>query len=159
MSNTDDRIAFGAFDLHDLQAAFTRPVFRHHLVQNWIPALTDVQAKLSAGLPVRIAEVGCGTGQATRSLAALGCMVTAVELGERMARVARQRLAQFANDIKNRPVTPTELMQAGDPATPVNAPASSMERSTCVSAARFRTARGVWSAKTRAIAARSAMSA
>ena len=34
-------------------------------------------------------------------------------------------LIQFANDTNNHPVTPTQLMQAGDPATPVNAPASS----------------------------------
>lgn len=32
---------------------------------------------------------------------------------------------QFANDPSNHVVTPTKLMQAGDPATPVNAPASS----------------------------------
>ena len=62
-------VAFGAFDLHDLQAAFTRPVFRHHLVQNWIPALPGVQAKLSAGAPLRIAEVGCGTGVAALTIA------------------------------------------------------------------------------------------
>ena len=41
--------AFGLFDLHDLQAAFTRPVFVNHLTQNWLPALPDVQAKLDAG--------------------------------------------------------------------------------------------------------------
>jgi secreted PhoX family phosphatase len=34
-------------------------------------------------------------------------------------------LIQFANDSANHPVTPTVLMQAGDPATPVNAPATS----------------------------------
>jgi secreted PhoX family phosphatase len=34
-------------------------------------------------------------------------------------------LMQFANDSKNQPVTPTVLMQAGDPATPVNAPTTS----------------------------------
>ena len=34
-------------------------------------------------------------------------------------------LMQFANDTNNHAVTPTQLMQAGDPATPVNAPASS----------------------------------
>ncbi len=32
---------------------------------------------------------------------------------------------QFANDKHNQPVTPTLLMQAGDPATPLNAPATS----------------------------------
>ena len=34
-------------------------------------------------------------------------------------------LIQFANNAKNQPVTPTLLMQAGDPATPLNAPATS----------------------------------
>jgi secreted PhoX family phosphatase len=34
-------------------------------------------------------------------------------------------LMQFANDARNQPVVPTPLMRAGDPATPVNAPATS----------------------------------
>ena len=42
-----------------------------------------------------ILEVGCGTGQATRSLAALGYHVTAVEAGPDMAALARRRLARF----------------------------------------------------------------
>jgi SAM-dependent methyltransferase len=42
-----------------------------------------------------VLEVGCGTGQATRSLAALGCSVTAIEPGAQMAALARQRLATF----------------------------------------------------------------
>lgn len=61
--------AFGLFDLHDVQAAFTRPVFINHLTQNWLPALPDVQAKLDAGSPVRIAEVGCGEGLAAVTIA------------------------------------------------------------------------------------------
>lgn len=44
-----------------------------------------------------VLEVGCGTGQATRSLAALGLSVTAVEAGPGMAAVARERLAGFSN--------------------------------------------------------------
>jgi SAM-dependent methyltransferase len=44
-----------------------------------------------------VLEVGCGTGQATRSLAAFGCSVTAVELGPGMAALARQRLATAPN--------------------------------------------------------------
>jgi SAM-dependent methyltransferase len=39
-----------------------------------------------------VLEVGCGTGQATGSLARLGCSVTAVEPGAGMAALARQRL-------------------------------------------------------------------
>lgn len=59
---TGEGVAFGAFDLHDVQAAFTRPVFVNHLTQSWLPGLPDVQAKLDSGSPVRIAEVGCGEG-------------------------------------------------------------------------------------------------
>ncbi|HEX3782826.1 MAG TPA: methyltransferase domain-containing protein [Pseudonocardiaceae bacterium] len=44
-----------------------------------------------------VLEVGCGTGQATRSLAALGCSVTAVEPGADLAALARQRIATFGN--------------------------------------------------------------
>jgi SAM-dependent methyltransferase len=44
-----------------------------------------------------VLEVGCGTGQATRSLAALRCSVTAIEPGEGMAALARQRIAAFGN--------------------------------------------------------------
>ena len=44
-----------------------------------------------------VLEVGCGTGQATRSLAQLGCAVTAIEPGAEMADMARQRLARFPN--------------------------------------------------------------
>lgn len=58
-------------------------------------------ADLAARTGVRerspVLEVGCGTGQATRSLAALGCAVTAVEPGAALAALARQRLAAFGD--------------------------------------------------------------
>ena len=44
-----------------------------------------------------VLEVGCGTGQATRDLASLGCSVTAVERGPGMAAVASERLRDFSN--------------------------------------------------------------
>src|SRR4051812_42004360 len=44
-----------------------------------------------------VLEVGCGTGQATRSLAALGCAVTAIEPGAEMAALARERTAACRN--------------------------------------------------------------
>lgn len=44
-----------------------------------------------------ILEVGCGTGQATRSLAALGCSVTALEPGEALAALARDRVREYPN--------------------------------------------------------------
>ncbi|BCJ62589.1 methyltransferase type 11 [Micromonospora endophytica] len=44
-----------------------------------------------------VLEVGCGTGQATRSLAALGCPVTAVEPGAAMVALARRQLASHSH--------------------------------------------------------------
>jgi 2-polyprenyl-3-methyl-5-hydroxy-6-metoxy-1,4-benzoquinol methylase len=61
--------SFGAFELHGIQAAFTRPVFVNHLAQTWLPALPDVQAKLTKGERVRIAEIGCGEGLAAITIA------------------------------------------------------------------------------------------
>jgi SAM-dependent methyltransferase len=57
----------------------------------------DLAAITGMGRGSRVLEVGCGTGQATRSLAALGYPVTAVEPGAGMAALARERLAAFGN--------------------------------------------------------------
>jgi SAM-dependent methyltransferase len=43
----------------------------------------------------RVLEIGCGTGQATVSLAERGCRIVAVELGAGMAAVAMRNLARF----------------------------------------------------------------
>jgi SAM-dependent methyltransferase len=57
----------------------------------------DLAALTGTGDDGSVLEVGCGTGQATRSLAALGCSVTAVEPGAGMAALARRRLADLGN--------------------------------------------------------------
>lgn len=57
----------------------------------------DLVTLTGMGEGASILEVGCGTGQATRSLAALGYSVTAVEPGIGMAALARQRVAAFDN--------------------------------------------------------------
>jgi SAM-dependent methyltransferase len=57
----------------------------------------DLGAITGVGAGSSVLEVGCGTGQATRSLAALGCPVTAVEPGADMAALARRRTAAFGD--------------------------------------------------------------
>src|ERR1700758_1012032 len=42
---------------------FFRPNYRAHLIGEWIPALSDTEAKLKAG--ARVADVGCGLGTST----------------------------------------------------------------------------------------------
>ena len=57
----------------------------------------DLVAITGLGEGSSLLEVGCGTGQATGSLATLGCSVTAVEPGPAMAALARQRTAIYPN--------------------------------------------------------------
>jgi 2-polyprenyl-3-methyl-5-hydroxy-6-metoxy-1,4-benzoquinol methylase len=107
-------VEFGRFDLHDLQAAFTRPVFIHHLVQDWLPSLPEVQAKLAAGQPVRIAEVGCGEGVAALTIAAAypNAQIDGYDLDEASIRVARASAADCGVGDRVR----FEMRDAGDPA-------------------------------------------
>jgi 2-polyprenyl-3-methyl-5-hydroxy-6-metoxy-1,4-benzoquinol methylase len=84
--------AFGLFDLHDLQAAFTRPVFVNHLTQTWLPALPAIHLRLTAGEPVRIAEVGCGEGLAAITIAKAypNAAVDGYDLDEASIAIARK---------------------------------------------------------------------
>ncbi|WP_069758506.1 class I SAM-dependent methyltransferase [Streptomyces sp. LUP47B] len=60
------------------------------------PALVSEMARVAGlGPGSRVLEVAPGTGQLTRALAASGCRITAVELGDAMAAVARRQLAGF----------------------------------------------------------------
>lgn len=106
--------AFGLFDLHDIQAAFTRPVFVNHLTQSWLPALPDVQAKLNAGERVRIAEVGCGEGLAAIVIARAypNVEIDGFDLDE--ASIAAARHAAVSADVGER--VRFEVRDAADPA-------------------------------------------
>ncbi|MFJ7086389.1 class I SAM-dependent methyltransferase [Streptomyces griseus] len=64
------------------------------------PELYDDLVDLAGARPGRrVLEIGCGTGQATVPLAALGCRITAVEAGPRMAAVARRNLAEAEAEV------------------------------------------------------------
>ena len=106
--------AFGLFDLHDIQAAFTRPVFANHLTQTWLPALTDIQAKLTAGERVRIAEVGCGEGLAAITIARAypNAEIDGFDLDEASIAVARKEAAAAGVGDRAR----FEMRDAADPA-------------------------------------------
>lgn len=45
----------------------------------------------------RVLEIGCGTGQATRSLARRGYDITCIEIGESLAAIARRGLTPYPN--------------------------------------------------------------
>jgi SAM-dependent methyltransferase len=57
----------------------------------------DLADLAGLGQGSRVLEIGCGTGQATRPLAARGYSVLCVELGARLAAAARRNLTRFPN--------------------------------------------------------------
>ncbi len=59
---------YGA-DLVDGQAGTTRPQFKHLLVQEWIAAMPDIDARLRSEPGARIADIGMGLGWSSIALA------------------------------------------------------------------------------------------
>jgi SAM-dependent methyltransferase len=86
----DDRSLRCTFDRVASEYAAARPPLPPDLVDAWCAL---------AGVPAggRVLEVGCGPGEFAATLAARGLDVTCVELGARLADVARARLAPFPN--------------------------------------------------------------
>lgn len=66
------------------------------ICQEYPPQLVDEIVVLAGLKPgARILEIGCGSGQATVAFAERGYHIVAVELGERLAQLARQKLRVF----------------------------------------------------------------
>ncbi len=89
-----------------------------HVVEG-VTHLPDVPAQprrvwVRASLPALL-EVGCGTGQASSSLAALGFSVTAVEPGAGMAALARRRLRTTRRHTSVDMLSPIDYEQAHAP--------------------------------------------
>lgn len=62
----------------------------------------------------RVLEIGCGTGKATVALAARGFEITCVELGERLAAVARRNLQAYPHvEVVGAPFETWEPAQGG----------------------------------------------
>lgn len=59
---------YGA-DLHEGQAAFTRPLFSRLLVQEWLPAVPELHERLRADPPARVADLACGGGISSIAIA------------------------------------------------------------------------------------------
>jgi len=94
---TGDGIPYQTFgaDLHEGQAAFTRPMFDKLLGSQWLPAIPDIHARLQADPPARVADVACGEGFSTIAIARAyrKVLVDGVDSDEASIRAAEQHLA------------------------------------------------------------------
>jgi SAM-dependent methyltransferase len=68
---TGDGVPYAEYgaDLHEGQARFTRPMFENLLATEWLPAVPAVHARLLGDPPARVADVACGLGRSTLSIA------------------------------------------------------------------------------------------
>jgi 2-polyprenyl-3-methyl-5-hydroxy-6-metoxy-1,4-benzoquinol methylase len=56
-------------DLHEGQAAFTRPLFENLLGKEWLPAVPEIHDRLLADPPALVADVACGQGRSSIEIA------------------------------------------------------------------------------------------
>jgi hypothetical protein len=56
-------------DLHEGIARANRPMFTHLLAQEWIAAMPDIDVRLQADPPTRVADIGMGQGWSSIALA------------------------------------------------------------------------------------------
>jgi 2-polyprenyl-3-methyl-5-hydroxy-6-metoxy-1,4-benzoquinol methylase len=85
---------YGA-DLHEGQAAFTRPMFENLLGSEWLPAIADVHQRLQADPPARVADMACGEGYSTLAIARAypKATVDGIDLDAASIDAARRHLA------------------------------------------------------------------
>ncbi|MDQ4072449.1 MAG: methyltransferase domain-containing protein, partial [Actinomycetota bacterium] len=68
---TGDGIPYSDYgaDLHEGQARFTRPMFENLVGTEWLPSIPDVDSRLRADPPARVADVACGEGYSSIAIA------------------------------------------------------------------------------------------
>jgi 2-polyprenyl-3-methyl-5-hydroxy-6-metoxy-1,4-benzoquinol methylase len=104
---------YGA-DMRESVAAMNRPLYLNLLGSEWLPAIADVHERLQGLPPARVADIACGAGWSTISLARAypNVIVDGFDLDEASIEQAQGNLA--ASDVAAR-VT-FQSRDAGDPA-------------------------------------------
>jgi SAM-dependent methyltransferase len=81
-------------DLCGAQASFTRPLFEQLLGSEWLPSIPDVDARLLAAPPARVADLACGAGVSSIAIARAypRVRVDGLDLDEASVALARRNL-------------------------------------------------------------------
>ena len=82
-------------DFVEGQGDANRVMFVNLLGQEWLPSIPDVDARLRADPPARVADVACGVGWSTISIARAypGAQVDGYDLDDESIRLAQENLA------------------------------------------------------------------
>jgi len=68
---TGDGVPYADYgdDLHEAQAAFTRPLFENLLGKEWLPEVPELDERLRADPPARVVDIACGQGRSSIEIA------------------------------------------------------------------------------------------
>jgi 2-polyprenyl-3-methyl-5-hydroxy-6-metoxy-1,4-benzoquinol methylase len=82
-------------DLHEAQAAFTRPLFENLLGSEWLGAVPEIRDRLLADPPARVADLACGQGRSSVEIARAypKAQVDGIDLDTASIEFARRNLA------------------------------------------------------------------
>ena len=91
-------------DLHEAQAAFTRPMFERLLGSEWLPSIPGLHERLSSDPAARVADVACGQGRSSIEIARAYPKVVVEGIDSDQASVdrAREHLASSGLDSRVR---------------------------------------------------------
>jgi 2-polyprenyl-3-methyl-5-hydroxy-6-metoxy-1,4-benzoquinol methylase len=90
---TGDGIPYKAYgdDLHEAQAAFTRPLYEHLLGREWLAGVPEIHDRLLADRPARVADIACGQGRSSIEIARAYPNVTVEGIDSDRASIERAR--------------------------------------------------------------------
>ncbi|MGI8795874.1 MAG: SAM-dependent methyltransferase [Acidimicrobiia bacterium] len=93
-------VPYAEYELHDLQAGFTRPLFVNLFASEWVPKIPGLRERLQDDPPARVLDVGCGEGWSSIALAQgyPKATVTGIDLDDASIAVARRNAAEAGVD-------------------------------------------------------------
>jgi len=89
-------------DLHEGQAAFTRPLFENLLGKEWLPSVPALHQRLLADPPARVADVACGQGRSSIEIARAYPNVRVDGIDSDHASIERARANLVGSDVEDR---------------------------------------------------------
>jgi SAM-dependent methyltransferase len=91
-------------DMHEAQAAFTRPLFENLLGRDWLPSVAELHERLLADPPARVADLACGQGRSSIAIARAYPNVRVDGIDSDRASIERARENVAGNGVEDRVV-------------------------------------------------------
>jgi SAM-dependent methyltransferase len=114
---TGEGVPWSAYgrDAREGQADLNRPLCDQLLGGAWLPAIADLDARLRADPPARVADVACGAGWSTQAIARAypAVRVDGFDIDPASIELARENLARSGADVADR--VRFHLADAADP--------------------------------------------